>query len=547
MSLARHRHWLAAGVACLVLGALLAARHAYVRRQVDQAVASAIDESLRPTRADVEAWARRRMGQATLLHLVAQQSDAGHTARFTSSDALRRLFGDVAAMEHDAAITYGSATGDSVAVGSLGASLPARAGISLVSAADGPHVLFVVDGSATSDSTRDSGARPIPAPRGPTRSVLAIEAVPRPDAFVSLDPASSGTHTGRTTLLARDGDSAIVVASKSNGRGVVPRAFALSALPEHVRSALTGRSAHGVGTGMRGRTVIFGTAPVLAPGWALVREQDEDEIYAHFRSQIFEGDIVYGAIGTLLLLIALGTHRVVRTRRERLLTELRADFVASASHELRTPLAKVKMFAQLLQNGALRSESDAQRALTVIEKEADRLAILVDNLLSFSRLRHRAASGDVVPSDVGEVVTQVAADFAALAAERDVALEIDVRAGLVVSVDSSALRQILINFLENAVKYGPPGQTIRLAALPHGASVRVQVDDEGPGIPAVDRPNVWKPFHRLARAISSGEAGSGIGLSVVHDLVSHASGSVSVEDAPGGGARFIADLPRVAA
>ena len=98
------------------------------------------------------------------------------------------------------------------------------------------------------------------------------------------------------------------------------------------------------------------------------------------------------------------------------------------------------MFAQLLQIGALRSESDAQRALTVIEKEADRLTILVDNLLSFSRLRHRAASGDVVPSDVAEVVTQVATDFAALAAERDVALEIDVRSGRGVSVDSSALR-----------------------------------------------------------------------------------------------------------
>jgi signal transduction histidine kinase len=109
-------------------------------------------------------------------------------------------------------------------------------------------------------------------------------------------------------------------------------------------------------------------------------------------------------------------------------------------------------------------------------------------------------------------------------------------------VDRAALRQTLLNLLDNAVKYGPAGQTVRLAVQRTGTRVRLTVDDGGPGIAAEDRERVWLPFYRLERDARSAIAGSGIGLAVVRDLISLHGGRVCVEDAPGGGARFVVEL-----
>jgi len=116
-------------------------------------------------------------------------------------------------------------------------------------------------------------------------------------------------------------------------------------------------------------------------------------------------------------------------------------------------------------------------------------------------------------------------------------------------VDSQALRQVLLNFLENAVKYGPRGGRVQVRAERReteragGGRVRVSVEDEGPGIPAAERERVWRAFYRRPEAIETGETGSGIGLAVVRELVLQFGGTTSVEDGAGGGARFVAEFP----
>jgi signal transduction histidine kinase len=116
----------------------------------------------------------------------------------------------------------------------------------------------------------------------------------------------------------------------------------------------------------------------------------------------------------------------------------------------------------------------------------------------------------------------------------------------VASVDDDALRQVLLNLLDNAVKYGPEGQEVRVGVSPESAGVRVWVDDEGPGIPPGDRERIWKRFFRLDAHKESAVAGTGIGLTVVRDLVALHGGRSWVEPGERGGARFVVEFPALA-
>jgi signal transduction histidine kinase len=117
------------------------------------------------------------------------------------------------------------------------------------------------------------------------------------------------------------------------------------------------------------------------------------------------------------------------------------------------------------------------------------------------------------------------------------------QANAVVSFDRDALRQILLNLLDNAVKYGPAGQTITVSSEIVGDRARISVEDQGPGIPHTDRLRVWEPYVRLNRDVESATGGSGIGLSVVRELVTLHGGRTRAEGAPSGGARVVIELP----
>jgi signal transduction histidine kinase len=123
-------------------------------------------------------------------------------------------------------------------------------------------------------------------------------------------------------------------------------------------------------------------------------------------------------------------------------------------------------------------------------------------------------------------------------------LAVEVPEGLQIPGERDAVTRILRNLLENAVKYGPAGQTVRLSAVPAGTTVRLAVEDQGPGIPPEDRSRIWRPYQRLERDRNAPVGGSGLGLSVVSELTAAMGGRAYVEDAPGGGARFVIELPQ---
>lgn len=242
-------------------------------------------------------------------------------------------------------------------------------------------------------------------------------------------------------------------------------------------------------------------------------------------------------LSTLLVVAAL-----FQLRREYELIAIRSEFVSNVSHELRTPLSQILIFTELLKLGRLRSEAERQRSLDIIEKEARRLIRLVENVLQFSRAGRARRPVELEPLPLAEVVDETVEAFRPLALAKGVSLSTDVPAGAAVRADRSAVRQILLNLLDNAVKYGPRGQTVSVAAQVRNGRTRLVVDDQGPGIPMEDRERIWQGYYRLRREARSAVAGSGIGLAVVQSLVSDLDGSAWVEDTDTGGARFIVEL-----
>ena len=251
-------------------------------------------------------------------------------------------------------------------------------------------------------------------------------------------------------------------------------------------------------------------------------------------------------LGVLAAALGLALVGVMQLRREDQLARLRGDFIASVSHELRTPLAQLRMFAETLLLGRVRSDQERQRSLEIVDQEARRLSHLVENILQFSRAERHAIRLARADETLAPHVRTAIEVFDPIARARGVQVSTALDESIRASVDAGAMRQVLLNLLDNAVKYGPMGQEVRvtLRRWPEGHFAQIVVDDQGPGVPENRRRHVWAPFYRLDRDASSAVAGSGIGLSVVSELATMHGGSSWVESRPDGpGARFVVLLP----
>ena len=268
-----------------------------------------------------------------------------------------------------------------------------------------------------------------------------------------------------------------------------------------------------------------------------------------FASQLVVGGLPRSRLPVLASLFALTAGLVVaavyQLRRQQQLAQLRVDFVSGVSHELRTPLAQIRLFAELLRNGQLRSDQERERSFSIIDEEAQRLTYLVENVLAFARSEHGRNTVIAEPLAI-DVEMEAAIDaFAPLARVRRAKIRSTIEPGLVARVDPRALRQVVLNLLDNAVKYGPLGQTVCVSLSGSESSVIIAVEDEGPGVPKGEREKIWDPYVRLSRETESAAGGSGIGLSIVRELVKLHEGRTWVEDTKAGGARFIIEFPRV--
>jgi signal transduction histidine kinase len=249
-------------------------------------------------------------------------------------------------------------------------------------------------------------------------------------------------------------------------------------------------------------------------------------------------------LAVLAVTLGLFLTALLQLRRERELQRLRSEFVSSVSHELRTPLTQIRMFAETLLLERVRSPDERGRALEIVDKEARRLTHLVENLLQFSRNERGTTEIVLEDRELAPLVREVAEGFRPLLGGTHVGLDLEAPEGIRARVDADALRQVLLNLLDNAVKYGPPRQEVRLTVARTDGRARIAVEDQGPGIPFRDGERIFERFHRLSRDRTR-VAGTGIGLSVVRDIVARHGGRCFVEKSASGGARFVVELPGV--
>ncbi len=258
----------------------------------------------------------------------------------------------------------------------------------------------------------------------------------------------------------------------------------------------------------------------------------------------FTVDVVLGVLTLAFALwVVVGGLAVwLLVRRSEQLTRLQHDFVSNVSHELRTPLAGIRVLVETLRQERADAET-RQRCLELLDSQSRRLVGLVEEVLEFGRLEGGPQPLTLVPVSLEEVVSDALREFESLRASRAISVEYQLAPGLAVMAERRALRRVLINLLENALKYSGSGQRLWVRGARQGEEVEIAVEDEGPGVPLPLRRKIFQAFYRGESEAVQSQPGTGLGLAIVQRLVVGLRGNVRVEGRPGGGSRFVVELP----
>jgi len=237
-------------------------------------------------------------------------------------------------------------------------------------------------------------------------------------------------------------------------------------------------------------------------------------------------------IGALVVL-----HDITRIKT---LEQIRKDFVANVSHELRTPVTSIKGYLETLKEGALNDPENAGRFLDTIIRHTDRLSVIIDDLLSLSRIEKEVDRGDVKLA-AGSVcaVLEAAVKICTQRAEaKNVLVTVECDSELTAKINPNLLEQALVNLLDNAINYSDAGSSVLLTATPSDGEIVIKVVDHGCGIPKESLQRIFERFYRVDKGRSRGKGGSGLGLSIVKHIAIAHQGRVEVKSSPGVGSTF---------
>ncbi|HLM37696.1 MAG TPA: ATP-binding protein, partial [Gaiellaceae bacterium] len=244
--------------------------------------------------------------------------------------------------------------------------------------------------------------------------------------------------------------------------------------------------------------------------------------------------------------VDFGEGRVYALRdvtAEHALEKTRSDFVATASHELRTPLAAVYGAVRTLRREDIElSDEDRTTFLEMIESEALRLSHIVGQILLAGQLDADAVELSVAECNLAEIASGVI-ESASVHLPEGITLDLSADGVSSIMCDENKLRQVLVNLLDNAVKYSPDGGHVQIRLERAGGGCLIEVSDEGLGIPSSERERIFEKFYRLDPEQTKGVGGSGLGLYICRELVERMEGHLSVDSQPGVGSRFTVALP----
>jgi two-component system phosphate regulon sensor histidine kinase PhoR len=275
------------------------------------------------------------------------------------------------------------------------------------------------------------------------------------------------------------------------------------------------------------------------------REPKEDDIIVYLNAESTLNlksspllDANKESIGTLVVF-----SDVTQLRR---LENMRRDFVANVSHEIKTPLTAIKGFVETLHRGKVDDPQEAGRFLGIIQKHADRLSSIVEDLLSLSRIEQedegktiKLEQGNV--NDVFQSATQICRSKAE---EKNITIRPVCEENISAKFDTTLLEQAVVNLLDNAIKYSEPKSTILLKAHRSNSEIRISVEDQGIGIAQKHLPRLFERFYRVDKARSRNLGGTGLGLAIVKHIAQAHGGHITVESTLGVGSAFTIHLPQ---
>lgn len=250
-------------------------------------------------------------------------------------------------------------------------------------------------------------------------------------------------------------------------------------------------------------------------------------------------------LGAITLLLAAGivlTHRNIS--REMALAKLKSDFVSNVSHELRTPLSLIRLYAETLEMGRLKSPDKYHEYYCIIRKESERLTGLINNILDFSRIEAGRKEYEFRETDMRELVHNTLDSYRYQIEQHGFAYEEKIADDVPpLKVDREAMARSLLNLVNNALKYSQDRKFIGVNLFRDNGSVKLEVVDHGIGIPENEQHKIFEKFYRVGDPLVHTTRGSGLGLSLVRHIVQAHGGQVYVDSAPGRGSKFTIALP----
>lgn len=286
--------------------------------------------------------------------------------------------------------------------------------------------------------------------------------------------------------------------------------------------------------GLRAPDVLDAVARVFKTGQSQTSLWlDRFPIERHYEIHLAPAELAAGRACVVTL------HDITESRR---IERMRSDFVANASHELRTPLASVLGFIETLQGPAKNDEAAREKFLAIMAEQARRMARLVGDLLSLSRIEQNLHIRPNAAVDLRSIVAQIVDGLRALAQDSEVEVRFAPGEPVTVLGDRDELLRLAENLIENAIKYGAPAPVDISVEARDGQGV-LTVRDHGPGIAAEHLPRLTERFYRVDTTASRAKGGTGLGLALVKHIVARHRGRLSIESEPGKGATFGVSLP----
>ena len=433
-----------------------------------------------------------------------------------------------------------------------------------------------------SGAARDKGLAPVPANAGGKKSPVDTldsktdEIRPAP-ARQLKEAASAPGVSGSVSDLKRFEVEVAPLQSISIGDGqffifrrvainnqIFRQGFVLKALPflSHLAATyfesqpmarFTGLSLQVMDNGRKSEMVRAG-APVSSGGFMTQRTFPApfDFISAAVRADALPASparrtltLALTVLGIVMLLGFFAIYHSVRTVVD--LSERRSQFVSSVTHELKTPLTNIRMYIEMLEQGIAATPEREQDYFHILGSESARLSRLINNVLELAKLEKKQRRFDLQPGNLQEVLSEVRTVMAHKLAQEDFALKIDVPDDLRFAYDREVMVQVLINLIENSIKFGrsSPERTITIVAALRDGLVHISVSDTGPGIPGKALKKIFDDFYRVDSALTRTAGGTGIGLALVKKFILAMEGQVRAANNPGPGCTITLSLPVV--